>query len=241
MTLQDMIGRRKSFRKYTARPVEQEVLDQIREFAAAAKPLYPDIRVRMEYISGEKVRCILPWIPPQSIAIYSEEKDGYLENAGFLFQQADLFLQSIGLGSCWLGMGKPEEKVKSRQSDGMKFVILLSFGYTPDCLRESAAQFKRKSLAQISDREDGRLESARLAPSSVNSQPWYFSHEGELLHAYCVKQGLLMARALGDMNRIDMGIALAHLYVAHPETFAFFRAEQAPEVKNHAYIGSIKL
>ncbi len=241
MTLQNMIDKRKSFRKYTAQPVAQELLDQIRAFVAEAKPLYPDIRVRMEYISRENVKCIQSWIPLQFIAIYSEEKDGYLENAGFIFQQVDLFLQAAGLGSCWLGLGKPEEKVKNQQSDGLKFVILLAFGYTSDSLREGAAEFKRKPLVELSDREDARLECVRLAPSSVNSQPWYFTHEGDLLHTYCSKQGLLKTKVLGDLNRIDMGIALAHLYVNNPGAFEFFRAEQEPKIKNHTYIGSIKL
>lgn len=241
MTLQDVIDKRKSFRKYTNQPVEQELLDRIKEFVAAAKPLYPEIRVRMEYISRENVKCIQTWIPQQFIAIYSEEKDGYLENAGFIFQQVDLFLQFVGLGSCWLGLGKPEEKVKEKQSDGMKFVILLAFGYSSESLREGADEFKRNALTEISDQEDERLECVRIAPSSVNSQPWYFTHEGELLHAYCSKQGFLKARVLGDLNRIDMGIGLAHLYVKHQETFEFTQKEQAAQIKNHVYIGSVRI
>ena len=73
-----------------------------------------------------------------------------------------------------------------------------------------------------------------MAPSSVNSQPWYFTHEGDTIHAYCTK-----ASIIPDMNRIDMGIALAHMYVANPETFRFFRAETPPEKPGYAYIGSI--
>jgi hypothetical protein len=43
------------------------------------------------------------------------------------------------------------------------------------------------------------------------------------------------------MNRIDIGIALAHLYVANPETFRFFQTDSAPAVKDHRYLGSITL
>ncbi len=42
--------------------------------------------------------------------ISSENTEGYLMNIGFIFQQMDLYLSSIGLGSCWLGMAKPTEK-----------------------------------------------------------------------------------------------------------------------------------
>lgn len=71
---------------------------------------------------------------------------------------------------------------------------------------------------------------ARLAPSAVNSQPWYFTHEGDLLHAYCAAKG----------NSLDVGIALVHLYVSHAETFRFIR-ENAAEVSGYRYIGTFQL
>lgn len=69
------------------------------------------------------------------------------------------------------------------------------------------------SLEQITDKPDPRLEPARLAPSAVNGQPWYFAHEGETIHIYCNKKG----------SPLDAGIALAHLYVANMESFRFSR------------------
>lgn len=200
------------------------------------KPLYPEIKVRMDIVSRDKVKCICPWTTPQLITVYSEEADGYLENVGFLFQQMDLYLQSLGLGVCWLGMGKMNPKT-AQCGDGIQFVIMLSFGYPKgDQLRRDGKGFKRKSLAQISDREDSRLEPARLAPSSVNSQPWYFSHEGDTIHVYCTWKGM------GNyLNRIDMGIALAHLYVANADTFRFFQVENVPTVQGYGYIGSMTI
>ncbi len=232
MTLQEMIYRRKSCRSFTNAPVGEDVIRKIRDFPL--KPLYPDIRVRWDIVSRAEVRCICPWTTPQLITVYSEEKNGYLENVGFVFQQMDLYLQSLGLGVCWLGMGKLNPKT-AQCGDGMKFVIMLSFGDPKgDPLRRDGKGFKRKSLAQISDREDPRLEPARLAPSSVNSQPWYFSHAGDTLHVYCTRKGM------GSyLNRIDMGIALAHLYVVNADTFRFFQTENAPTVQGYGYIGSV--
>lgn len=84
------------------------------------------------------------------------------------------------------------------------------------------------SLEQITDKPDPRLEPARLAPSAVNGQPWYFAHEGETIHIYCNKKG----------SPLDAGIALAHLYVANMESFRFFKAENVAEVPGYAYMGS---
>ena len=234
MTRTEMIYKRKSCRSFTGKPVDGELIEKI--MSTDLMPLYPDIKVRWDIVSRNQVKCICPWTTPQLITIYSEEADGWLENVGFLFQQMDLYLQSLGLGVCWLGMGRLNPKTAPAVEE-MQFVIMLAFGHPKgDQLRQDLKSFKRKSLEQISDQADPRLEPARLAPSSVNSQPWYFTHQGEAIHAYCLRKG-----AMGYMNRIDMGIALAHLYVANEDTFRFFTAESVPEVPGYGYIGSVTL
>ena len=234
MTLKEMIYRRRSCRSYTGEPVDGELMEKILSFDL--KPLYPDIRVRMDIVSRNNVKCICPWIPPQLIAVYSQETEGYLENVGFLFQQMDLYLQSLGLGVCWLGMGKMNPKT-APEVEGMKFVILLAFGHPKgEDFTELRKDFRRKELSQIADREDTRLEPARLAPSSVNSQPWYFVHEGEHLHVYRERKAMT-----AYWNAMDMGIALAHLYAANGDSFRFWRCETAPGKTGHDYIGTIAL
>lgn len=244
MELKKTIYTRKSCRKYQDRAVDEATMQEILEAISELKPLYPDIRVSAELVSKEQVRFYFPWKAPHLVAIFSEIKDGYLENVGFLFQQLDLFLQSKGLGSCWMGLGKPKvgtDLAKPRE-DGLEFVILLPFGY-PDgaCSRASKEEFQRKSMAEITDTPDPKLECARLAPSSTNSQPWYFTHDGDAIHAFCSQKGILKHAMLGTMNRIDMGIALAHLYVENPDTFRFFHGEHVATPEDHSYTGSITL
>ena len=235
----ELVFRRRSVRKYTGEPVDAATLETITAFCAAARPLYPDIKIHSRIVSKEQVRFYFPWKTPQLIAVFSEDKPGYLENVGFVFQQVDLFLQSMGLGSCWLGLGKLRDV--GIQEDGMEFVILIAFGHPEESpLRSDISQFQRKPLAEITDTPDIRLEPARLAPSSTNSQPWYFVHEGDTIHAYRSEAGLLRHKTLGSMNRIDMGIALAHMYVTNPDTFQFF-STVAPELKGYRYTGSVTL
>ena len=242
-----MIWHRRSVRNYTSQPVDAATLERIKAFMADMKPLYPQIKVQADIVDKDSVRSLMPWVTPQLVCICSEEKEGYLENVGFLFQQLDLYLQAMGLGSCWIGLGRPNSQGKTQiaQAPGMKFVILLAFGHPGDvALRNGAADFNRRQLSQICDQPDDRLEPARLAPSSVNSQPWYFTHGQNCFHVYCTPQGIYRARlskALSDMNRIDVGIALAHLYVTNPDTFRYFQAYDAPEIKDGAYIGSFTL
>lgn len=238
MNLAACIPLRKSVRSYTPEPMDDVTLEKIADFIAGAKPLFPEIPFAWRLLSREQVKCICPWTTPQCIAIFTREEPGALENVGFIFQQLDLYLCSLGLGACWLGMGKPVRGIPAEP--GMKFVMMIAFGHPRgEAQRKSAAEFKRKSLAEISDTPDERLEGARLAPSSVNSQPWRFTHQDQTIHVHCVRQPLV--KMLSDMNRIDVGIALAHVYLTHPDSFAFFRDEGASSPRGCGYIGSFTL
>ena len=229
MTLNEMIYHRKSCRSFTNIPVDAATIETIKAFPM--KSLYPNIKVHWDIVPRNQVKCICPWTTPQLITIYSEEAEGCMENIGFLFQQMDLYLQTLGLGVCWLGMGRMNPKTTTAV-EGMKFVIMLAFGHPKgDQLRHDLKCFKRKSMEQITDKADPRLEPARLAPSAVNSQPWYFTHEGDTIHVHCSKKG----------SRLDAGIALAHLYVTDKETFRFFKADHGTDLPGYTYIGSVTL
>ena len=229
MTRNEMIFMRKSCRSFTGALVDAETIETILAFPM--KPLYPEIKVHWDIVPRNQVKCICPWTTPQLITIYSEEADGYLENIGFLFQQMDLILQTLCLGVCCLGMGRMNPKTTAAV-EGMKFVIMLAFGHPKgDQLRHDLKGFKRKPMEQIADKADSRLEPARLAPSAVNSQPWFFAHEGDAIHVWCSKKG----------SRLDAGIALAHLYVSNEDAFHFFKADHVSDLPGYIYIGSVTL
>lgn len=227
--------KRKSTRKYSMESLEKDLLHEIEEFATTMKPLYDNIRVSYTFAGPDEVKSLIPVKAPHYIIISSEKKEGYLTNVGFLFQQMDLFLSSKHLGSCYLGLAKPSEKLDSE----IEFVLIIAFGYALGSPHRDKADFKRKPLDKISDKEDKRLEVARLAPSSTNSQPWYFISEGDKIHAYCVKVGLLKALVYNKMNQIDMGIALAHLYISYPDQFSFFLDKESRELPGYYYVGSV--
>lgn len=241
MEIKEMIYRRKSFRSYSKEKVSADVMADIDNFIKNAKPLYPDIKFSWEFVGEKDMKCIQQWRAPQYIAMYTEDKDGARENIGFIFQQTELYMQSIGLGTCWLGLGKLVDGGRTAQNGNMHCVMMMALGIPQEeSLRTSKDEFNRKSLAEISDTQDERLECARIAPSAVNSQPWYFVHDGKTVHTYCMSK-YLMHKVLGKMNKIDIGIALAHIYLENTETFKFFKLSDVPGVKGCYYIGSFEI
>ena len=234
--LRPLICKRKSTRSYTGEPVPAGQLTAIRAFIARLVPLFPEQPIDIRIVSAEDVRCMQPWKTPHFIAVSAPDTPDSLINVGFMLQQLDLFIQSLGLGSCWVGLGRPKKPF----SEDLPHAILMPFGVAAEPVwREDAAQFNRKALSEIADTPDPRLECVRIAPSATNSQPWYILHGEGVLHVYQVIQPALKRMTLGRMNCIDMGIALCHLAVTCQGDFTLQQLENAPRPEDCTYIGTV--
>ena len=241
LDLKETIYKRKSIRKYKKEMLSNEEINELLEFISSIKPLYEDIKVKFEIVEKEKVKSIFSWLSEQILVAYSEEKEGYNENIGFIMQQIDLYLQSKGIGSCWIGLGKADSAYIDNNDSKLKFVIMMTLGYPNEEFRKDISEFKRNKLSEISDLEDERLEVARLAPSSINNQPWYFVHEENKIHTYVARRNIFYKRAIENLLLIDTGIALAHIYVANKDNFKFYKEMEIKEIKGYNYLGSFTL
>ncbi|MCL2220962.1 MAG: nitroreductase [Oscillospiraceae bacterium] len=230
--MNEIIRKRKSIRKYDFAPLDEAVLDAVRAEIARVKPLNPDIKYSIEITS--KTKGILGVKAPHFLIFSSEEKDGALENIGFIGQQLDLYFSANGLGSCWLGASKPGEAMESK----LPYVIALAFGKPAQPLHRELSEFKRKPLSQISEGNDPRLEAARLAPSGVNMQNWHFIAEDGKIHCYLNKPNPVMGLMLGKMGLIDLGIAISHI-AADSYNFNFTKEPNAPIRKGLIYKGTV--
>ena len=161
MSLVEQIYIRKSCRKYLDDEIDMDV---IHDFMKSIKPLVEGLEYSYEIFTKKEVKIRNRWSAPYYLALFSEKNEISKVNLGFVFQQLSLFLQSVGIGSCWDGL----DSVK-----GKDHVILIAFGKSNEMTRDISS-FKRKGLDKISDLEDERLKPAQLAPSAVNMQPWYF-------------------------------------------------------------------
>lgn len=240
MNLEDTIYKRQSIRSYDDAPLDNQTLDEIRDFIDNAKELNPNIKWSYEILPTENISTMMRWKAPHYIAIFSEEKENYYQNIGFIFQQVDLFLQSKGIGACWIGMGSP--KNYENPNKDQKFIIIIAIGKPKSNLYREISQFRRKSLDEISDNADEKLVPAQFAPSASNTQPWYFTHNDDGSYdLYRVKLGRLRNRFYKKWNQIDTGIALAHLYVANEDSFRFYMKDNPKELKGLFYAGSFEI
>ena len=59
------------------------------------------------------------------------------------------------------------------------------------------------------------LQMLRLAPSATNKQPWRAIVDGNAVHFF--EEHGLKESALGDIQKVDMGIALSHFWLTAQE------------------------
>jgi nitroreductase len=157
----------------------------------------------------------------------------------------DLLFSASGIGSCWQGIPSPKSHVI--KSSDLKFIILIAFGMPTEILyRSDTSEFKRKPLENITDIEDAKelLEPVRLAPSAINSQPWFFTGTKDIIHACSNKPNFLKAMLVNKYISIDVGIAIYHLKVSAEHfkktiTITFNKDETVPKGLN--YIATLKL
>jgi nitroreductase len=241
------IFKRKSIRNYDLAPLDKDTLNEISEHISALKPLDEHIQTELKIISLDEVKQRMMKKAPHYIAAFSQNKSGYLNNIGFMLQQMDLYLSANGIGCCWQGIPQPTKEVL--KSSNLEFVILMAFGRANEPLhRTSVSQFKRKPLKKITDLVgvEELLEPVRLAPSATNSQPWFFSGAGGLIHVYSVKPNFLRSLLAKKYIPIDMGIALYHLKISGEHLAKKIEIirdktakDQAP--KGYKYVASAKI
>ena len=234
--LYDMIFKRKSFHLFrnigNEHITDEEIKDIENEFAKL-KPLVEDIKVKVKIVK-EGATCKRG--QEYCILFYSEKKDNYLQNIGYLGEQLDLYLVSKNIGTLWFGIGKVDEK----QFDGLDFVIMIAIAKvdSSEKFRKDMYKSKRKELNEIWNGEN-YLDIAniiRFAPSACNTQPWIVESSENELKVYRYrkqgKRGIMPKDRVIYYNQIDIGIFLCFLELCLEKNILEYNRELYVE-KNH--------
>lgn len=213
--LYEMIFKRKSFHLFRNIGNEKITLEELKDIENKfneLKPLDDSIKVKIKIVK-DSTTCIRG--QEYCILFYSEKRDNYLQNIGYLGEQLDLYLVSKNIGTLWFGIGK----VKEKELDGLDFVIMIAIKKvdSEDKFRKDMYKSKRKELSEIwegnSYLDIGNI--VRFTPSACNTQPWRVVASEKELKVYRYrkegKRGIMPKDMVIYYNQIDIGIFLCFL------------------------------
>ena len=208
MTLFETISKRRSVRKFIFEDLDAQTLDIIMNALndIICKVPFNGVKVtfKIEYSSN-----IANYKAPYYILAYCQDTPLNHLYIGYVLAQMDLFIQSIGLGSLFLGIAQPQNKEYKEN-----YAMMLGFGKTLVPCRKSSTDFNRLSVQVISDSNSLFFEIARLAPSAMNNQPWKLSvqNDNEFVITY-YGRGILKKLLFKKMSKIDLGIMIKYLEI----------------------------
>lgn len=203
------IFKRKSFHLFkNPGVITDDKMQRLNDFLHVVKPLNAEIKTEIHIVPESETTCKRGG--QFCILFYSESKDEYLRNIGYIGEQIDLYLASQNIGALWFGIGKP----KDRKINGLDYVIMISIAKMPeDKFRKDLFKSKRKPLSEIWKGSPlGVAEIVRFTPSACNTQPWIVENNNSSLMVYRYKKpgkrGIMPAEKVRYYNKIDMGIFL---------------------------------
>jgi nitroreductase len=253
MNLYEAIFVRKTTRKFDMNPMEQSKLDGILGFTESVPLLFPEINLEYKIITREEALQYFSGSihvkAPYYFIVTSANKPGYLLNAGYLLQQVSLYLTAKGYGSCYIGMLKQK---KGMEDSSKKYIMTLALGNGEHEVYRTSDKAKRLPVddiaifkSEVSKDIKNIIQAARLAPSSMNNQPWRLVVYHNRIHIFC-KKNLFLSSVLNEIKLIDIGICLANIMVAAEELWVDMKPVKIDKMDNFSlkkndYIISLKM
>lgn len=228
----DIVMGRKSVRTYDGRNLTPEDRKKIEEYAETITNPF-DIKVDFVLMDAEEHDLSSPVLTGEKLYVAGiVDKVPYAEVAfGYSFEQLVLYAWSLGIGTVWIGgtMNRKHFENEAGLTADKRMPCISPLGYPAakraikeSLMRKGVKADVRKPVEELffdGDfstplAEEGKIRRAmeivRWAPSAVNKQPWRIIRDSEGYHFYEKKDKGYVSDEVGDMQKIDIGIALYH-------------------------------
>ncbi len=253
---------RKSVRNYDGKPIPSEKIAAIKEYMADSenyKSVYGS-KVRFELLEHGNVDTKnLITNAPAFVIVIIENNNRAIFDAGYVFEKFVLFLESLGLGTCYLNSGFQRDSVELETplKDGEVMILASPIGF-----EGGKKSFKAKGCDAFLKRNNGRdidqtffankekeaikdpelrdkMKYLTWAPSGLNTQPWRIIFEGDRAHFYIDKKIAAKKRMGFDIHILDIGIIVCHYVIAFNKNV--FKTEDNPtEYEDMDYVVTVE-
>ncbi|MBQ8139028.1 MAG: nitroreductase [Lachnospiraceae bacterium] len=242
MNMMEIIKGRRSVRTFDGTALKKEDAESILNFAEKIENPY-DIPIYWKVLNAEKYGLSSPVI--SGADTYIAGKMMHIPHAeeafGYAFEKICLYAKSLGIGTTMIGgtmnRGAFEQALGASKDDFMPCISPLGYPAKKMSFKETMMRKGLRADSRTAFKElffDGSfdaplteetagslrepLEAVRLAPSAVNKQPWRLVALGDKVHFYEKRSKGFVSEDGSDMQKIDMGVALAHFEIAAAES-----------------------
>ena len=220
MDLLQAIKERHSVRKYIDRPIEVEKVAAIRQFIDECNR---ESGLHLQLVTEEPLAFSTGIFSygkftgvKNYIALVAPKQGDYREAIGYQGEKIVLFMQTLGLSTCWVGLTFKNIKDAYVLNPGEELKFVIACGYGEDGgvqhpQKKPVTHYysdKRSSGEPLPDWFMRGMEAALLAPTAVNQQKFLFT---------LLPNGRVEAKAKFDFigySHYDLGIVKCHFEVA---------------------------
>lgn len=236
------IQARRSVRTYSGEAISEDILSKIEIFLERNDNPF-GVPITFQVIDARKHKVSSPVILGADIYVagkYKKSKNAELA-FGYEFEKFVLYAASLGLGTVWLAATFDrkafENAVFLKEDEVMPAVTPVGYAAEKPSLRESLMRkglkaderlpfetlFFSNDFSQALKAEEANiwrspLEMVRLAPSATNKQPWRVVVEERKAHFFEKKTKGYARESTGDIQKVDLGIAMCHFEIAAAES-----------------------
>lgn len=228
----EMIKQRRSVRTFDGRVLSDEDRKALEDYLRMLSNPF-DVPIRFRLLNVKEHQLSSPVIVGENdyVAAKASRVPNFEIAYGYSFEKFCLYAQSRGIGTVMLAASLSrtafEKEMEVQQGEVMPVASPIGYPAEKKSIREG---LMRKGLKADSRKpfdslffnetfERGlskdnagvfadALEAVRWAPSAGNQQPWRAVVDGNRVHFYEAKT--IKENAIGDVQKVDVGIALAH-------------------------------
>lgn len=204
MDYKSLIVNGRSVRNFKETAVEAKKISDLEQYIADCKKLVPSIELEVKFFAGDDAYKRLYGIAgyqgvmieaPNYLVLLSENKEQYIENAGYVGERAILKARDLGVDSCWVSF-QDQAAIKTTLSiDSDKEVVaLIALGYASNVKQVEGAGKTGDNYSK-SNLSVGNSGSDRISiEEMVYIDKWGVSASAELLEERALLDAFSYAR-----------------------------------------------
>ncbi len=233
MNITEVIKTRRSVRSFEKKKLTEEDYNAVSAYLDTITNPY-ELPVEFVFLDAVQYGLSSPVLSGDTLYLAGKIKQGpHSEEAfGYSFEKLVLYAWSRGIGTTWIG-GTMKRELFERAAglgEDERMYCVTPLGYPAKrmsikeiAMRKGVKADQRMNRSELFFADDFQsplpvqeeaietaLEMVRLAPSAVNKQPWRIVKKGTDWHFYLKHNKGFGDTGTGDLQKVDMGIALCH-------------------------------